>query len=141
VISAPRNVPRPERVSDEVRAPGVFEDLSSAFAAARDALSNFLELIALEARRAGLALVWMIACGLVAALCIAAAWLGLMAALALWVVSLGLPPIAAAIVIAAINLAAGAGLLKMCTRMSRALLFSAVRRQVAGQPPAQPRAP
>ena len=122
-------------------AAGLLEDLSSAFDAARAAFSNFLELIALEARRAGLALVWMVACGLVSALCIAVAWLGLMAAFALWAVSLGFPPIASVIAIAAINLAAGAGLIKVCIRMSHALLFSAVRRQVAGQSPVQPPAP
>ena len=140
MISAPRNVLRPERVSDEARAPatGAFEELSSAFAAVRAALSDFLELIALEARRAGLALVWMVACGLASAVFIVVAWLGLTAALTLWAVSLGLSPIAAAIAIAATNLAAGAGLIQVCIRMSRALLFPAVRRQVAGQSAVQP---
>jgi hypothetical protein len=112
--------------------------LSGAFAAARAALSNLLDLISLEARRAGLALVWIIAWGLASAMCIAVAWLGLMAALALWAVALGLPPIAAAIAIAVINLAAAAVLIRVCIGMSRALRFSATRRQVAGRSPVQP---
>ena len=115
----------------------LFKEVSSAFVAARAALSSFLELIALEARGAGLALVWMVVWGLVAALCIIVAWLGLMTALGLWAVSLGLSPIAAVIAIAVVNLAAGAGLIKLCIHLSRALLFAAVRRQVAGQTPSQ----
>lgn len=120
---------------------GMLQELSGAFSAARAALSGFLDLIALEARGAGLALMWMVAWALVSAVCIVVAWLGLMAALALWVVSLGFPPIAAVIGIAAINLAAGAGLIKVCIGMSRALLFSATRRQVAGQSPISSRTP
>lgn len=120
---------------------GVLDELSSTLAAARAALSNFLDLAALEARRAGLALMWMVAWGVVAAICIVAAWLGLMAALAMWAVSLGLPPIAAVIAVALINLVAGAVLIYVCIGMSRDLLFSATRRQMAGKSPVKPPAP
>ena len=113
--------------------PSLFKELSSAFDAARAAVSSFLDLIALEARGAGLALMWMVIWGLVAALCVIAAWLGLMTALGLWAVSLGFSPIATVIVIAVVNLAAAGGLVMICIRMSRALLFPAVRRQVSGQ--------
>jgi hypothetical protein len=137
VISATGNASQPEPLpaSAASSAPtaGLFKDLSSAFVAARAALANFLELVALEARSAGLALVWMVVWGLVAALCIIAAWLGSMAALWLWAVSLGFSPIPTVIAIAVVNLAAGVGLIKVCIHMSRALLFPAVRRQVAGQ--------
>lgn len=131
--------PRTDDVSAESSPPSasLFKELSSAFVAARAALSSFLELIALEARGAGLALVWMVVWGLVAALCIIVAWLGLMTALGLWAVSLGLSPIAAVIAIAVVNLAASAGLIRLCIHLSRALLFPAVRRQVAGQSPIQ----
>jgi hypothetical protein len=95
---------------------------------------TFLDLIALETRGAGLALMWMIVWGLVAALCIIAAWLGLMTALGLWAVSLGFSPIATVIAIAVVNLAA-APADQDVHRMSRALLFPAVRRQVSGQSP------
>ena len=113
--------------------PSLLKELSSALDAARAAVSNFLDLVALEARGAGLALMWMVVWGLAAALCIIATWLGLMTALGLWAVSLGFSPIATVIVIALVNLAAGAGLIKMCIQMSRALLFPAVRRQVSGR--------
>ena len=119
---------------------GVFEALSSALAWARTALSSFLDLVSLEAQRAGLALMWMVAVGVVAAVCIIAAWLGLMAALAMGAIALGCPPIAAVIVVASVNLLAGAVLIHVCIGMSRDLLFSATRRQLAGKPLVAPEA-
>ena len=132
-----------DAVRAETRLPitGVLDELSSALASARAAVSNFLDLISLEARRAGLALMWMVAWGVVAAICIVAAWLGVMAALAMWAVSLGFPAIAAVIAVAMINLVAGAVLIYVCIGMSRDLLFSAIRRQVAGKWPVKPPAP
>lgn len=119
---------------------GVLEELSNALMSARAALLSFLELMSLETRRASLALMWMITGGMVAAICIVAAWLGLMAALALWAAALGLPVIGAVVVIAAINCVAGVVLLRVCYNMSRDLLFSATRRQLAGALPADPAA-
>ena len=114
---------------------GLIDEASGALASVRVVFSSFLQLLTLEARRAGLALMWMVALGVVAAVCIVAAWLGLMAALAMWAVSLGLHPIAAVIAIAVFNTAGAAGLIFVCIGMSRDLLFSATRRQVAGNPP------
>ncbi|MES2552438.1 MAG: hypothetical protein V4588_02120, partial [Pseudomonadota bacterium] len=42
---------------------GVFSEFSTALASAHAGLSHLLELLSLEARRAGLALTWMIASG------------------------------------------------------------------------------
>jgi flagellar motor component MotA len=119
----------------------VLDELSSALRSARAALSNFLDLVSLEARRAGIALMWMVVCGVVAAICMVAAWLGLMAALAMWAVALGVPPLAAVIAVAMINLVAGAVLIYVCIGMSCDLLFSATRRQVAGKSPLNPPTP
>jgi uncharacterized membrane protein YqjE len=122
-----------ERSPAEAPTPGILDELSRALHSARSALSAFLELVALEARGAGVALVWMLAGSLLSVVFFVAAWLALMAGLAIWVVSLGMPPIAAAIAIAAINMLAGALLIHRCIGLSRAPLFSATRRQVAGQ--------
>ena len=111
---------------------GVLRELSSAFAAARATLANLLDLVTLEARRASLTLMWMVVWGLVAGICIVAAWLGLMVALAMAAVSLGVPPIMAAFAVAVVNMICGALLIRMCIGMSRNLLFTATRRQVAG---------
>lgn len=102
---------------------GVLEELSSALSSAGAMRSKFLDLISIEARRAGLALMWLIAWGLVAAVCIVGARLGSMAALAMWAVSLGFSPIAAVIAVAVINFVACAVLIYVCIGMSRDLLF------------------
>jgi hypothetical protein len=111
---------------------GVFDELGKAIGSAREMLSNFLNLASLEAHRAVIALVWMMVGGVAAAICVAAAWLGLVAALVLWTISLGLPPIAAIVMAAGINLIFGIGLIYVSIGISRNLLFVATRRQVAG---------
>ena len=125
---------------EEVRPPtaGVLEELTGTLSSARAALSHFFDLLSLEARRAGLALVWMIALGFAAAICAVTVWLGIMAALAMWAVSLGLHPVAAVVVIASLNLVACAALAYRCIGMSRDLLFPATRRQAAGTMPVPP---
>lgn len=120
---------------------GVFDELSKVFSFARQTLSDFLELVSLEARGAGLALVWMIVGGLIAAILIVMAWAGLMGALVMYIVSLGMLPIAAVIVVAAVNLMAGAGILYWCLGLSRHLLFVATRRQLMGDSRVGPSAP
>ena len=114
---------------------GVLEELSNALMSARAALLSFLELMSLETRRASLALVWMITWAVVAAICIVSAWLGLMVVLALWASSSGFSLIGTVIAIAVINVVAGAALIRVCFGMSRDLLFSATRRQLAGESP------
>ncbi len=121
--------------------PRLLEELSGALGSMRAAFAGFLELLSLEARRAGLALAWMVAAALVAAICIAAGWLGLMAALAMWIASLGAHPIAAVVAVASINLVCGVALIWTGVRLSRALLFPATRRQLAGRTAAMPSPP
>jgi hypothetical protein len=91
-------------------------------------------LLSLETRRAGLALVWMVAFGAIAAILVVTSWLGLMAALALWAVSLGIPWVTAVTVISLANLLAAAIMTYVCIRMSRDLLFPATRRQLEAKP-------
>ena len=113
-------------------APGVIDELGGVFASARAALADLLDLLSLEARRASLALMWMVVCGIVAAACIVSAWLGLMAALVICAVSLGYPALAAVLVVALMNAAAGGALIYRGVSMSHDLRFSATRRQLAG---------
>lgn len=111
---------------------GVFDELSKLLALARESLSDILELVSLETRRAGLGVVWMIVSGLLATLFILTAWAGLMAVLAMSMVSFGMLPVAAVIAVAAVNLVAGAGMLYCAYYLSRRLLFAATRRQLTG---------
>ena len=129
------------RVATQPPPSGVLDELSKLLAFARETLSDFFELVSLETRRAGLGLVWMIVGGLVATIFIITAWAGLMAALAMYIVSLGMLPLAAVIVVATVNLIAGAGMLYWCIVLSRHLLFSATRRQLASAPLVRPSAP
>src|SRR3954469_4859321 len=99
-------------------------------AAARALASNLLELFGLEARRAGLMLVLMLACGVIGAVLIIAAWLGLLAALVLWGVSLGITWHAAIGIVAVANVAAAGALFWLCARKSRVLTFPATRREL-----------
>src|SRR5438045_4015147 len=64
--------------------------LANALASVRNALGNFLELVTLEIRRAGLTLMWMLWLSAIATILFVAAWFRLMAALTLWLVALGM---------------------------------------------------
>jgi uncharacterized membrane protein YqjE len=113
-----------------MRAEGIGEELSGAFAGARGLLSSLLDLFTLEARRAGLTLVLMLACGAIGAILVVAAWLGLMVALTLWAVAHGIGWQAAVAAMALANLAAGTAMFWLCAGVSRELLFSRTRRQL-----------
>src|SRR5688572_11265713 len=113
------------------------DELATAVASARAVVSNFLDLAALEGRRAALSLIWMVALGLGAMVLSVTAWAGFMSALVLGAVALGVPWLVAVLVVSIVNLLAAGGAIYVCIGMSRDLLFSATRRQVAGKP-AQP---
>ena len=113
---------------------GIFGGIANAFNSARRVVADLFRLFSLEVRRAGLTLVWMLALGVLAALLTATAWVSLMAALALWAVSLGLTWIGAMIAIALVNLATAAVVVFSCVGLSRNLLFPAPRRQLAAVP-------
>jgi uncharacterized membrane protein YqjE len=112
-------------------ADGIFSGIANAFSLVRRVCSDLLRLFALEVRRAGLTLMWMVALGAIAAMLVVAAWLGLMGVLALWAVSLGATWIGAIVAISLANLLAAATSLFLCVAMSRDLLFPATQRQLA----------
>lgn len=109
---------------------GLFGAITGAFSSARQIVADFFELITLEARRAGLTLAWMVALGAMAAMFLVAAWLGLMAVLALWLVSQGMAWIGAVALVTLLNLLTAGVVVFFCVRLSRNLLFPATRRQL-----------
>jgi hypothetical protein len=111
---------------------GIF---TSVFSSARQVLGNFVELVTLEARRAGITLVWMVALGVVVAMLVVTAWLALMAAFALWLASHGMTLAGAIALVAAVNLIVAAILGVVCFAISRNLLFPATRRQLKPRSP------
>ncbi|AUN94972.1 hypothetical protein [Pseudazoarcus pumilus] len=94
-------------------------------------MAALLELLLLELRRASLSLVWMLVCALLAAVCFVAVWIGLSAALALWMIADGIDPLLAVLSVTGINLLAALGFIGVCVLMSRNLQFSATRRQLS----------
>jgi hypothetical protein len=104
--------------------------LNAIFVAGKQAFSNLFELLSLELHRAGVALVWMVALGALGALMVVTAWFGLMAALALWLISLDIPPAGAVLITVGVNLAGAAIILFLCMKKSRDLAMPATRRQL-----------
>jgi len=117
---------------------GVLDALSGTLASGRAAVSTFFDLLALEAHRAGIALLWIVALAVGAALLGVSAWLGLMAAFAIWVVALGFPAGYAVAVLAMLNLLACFALIRYCLFLGRSLLFPATRRQLSGATAGEP---
>ena len=111
-------------------AESLFGALAGAFVSARQVLGNFVELITLETRRAGLTLMWMVALGATAAILIVTAWFCFMAAIALWLVALGMTWAGAIVLVALVNLVAAGVVVFFCVMLSRNLLFPATRRQL-----------
>jgi len=109
---------------------GIAAELSGAVASARGLLSNLLDLFGLEAQRAGLTLIVMLGCGAAGALLLVAAWISLMAALALGSAARGISWEAALAAVAFATLLAALGLCWLCVRASRGLAFPATRRQL-----------
>jgi uncharacterized membrane protein YqjE len=108
---------------------GIAEGLSGALAGARGLLSDLLDLFGLEAQRALGALILIVACGIATALLVVAAWIALMAALAIgsaprigWEAALGAVAVSTLMVAAAVF---WTGL-----RATRSLTFPATRRQL-----------
>jgi uncharacterized membrane protein YqjE len=116
------------------KSPSISGEIVNTIAAIRRVISNFLDLATLEARRAGITFMWMVACGAIAAILAVTAWLSLVGAVAMWAVSYGISWTAVFMAIALVNLLAAALILSICVSMSRDLLFSATRRQVATTP-------
>ncbi len=111
---------------------GAFDELSGTFDAMRVTVSAFVALAALEARRAGLSLIGMAACVAFAAVCAVIAWLGIIAALMLGAISLGLNAAGALVAGAALNLVVGFVLVRLASSLGTGLWFPATRRQIAG---------
>jgi hypothetical protein len=118
---------------------GVMGEVSNVVSAAQRAVTGYFDLIVLEARRAGVSLVWMVALGFAAAILGVTAWMGLVAALAFWAVDAGLSPILAILLMVVLNLAGAGAAVFACVKRSKDLMFSASRRQLTGkaaEPPA-----
>ncbi len=112
---------------------GVLGEVSNLMSSGRRIVSGFVDLVVLEGRRAGIALVWMVGLGLAAGLLAVTAWLGLMAITALALMAADVSPILAVLIVVVLNLAAAGGAVFVCVKKSKDLLFTASRRQISSQ--------
>ncbi|MCX8521021.1 MAG: hypothetical protein ORN28_05725 [Rhodoferax sp.] len=104
---------------------GLVANLSGLLAGARAVVGGQLLLLALEARRAGRALVTMLACGIAAGILLAGFWLGCTAALVLWLMERGYAASTAMLAASVWDLLGVLVLLLWLNRLSQALAFPA----------------
>jgi len=126
---------------------GFIDNASALWLDLKSVLHDHLELAALEAKRAGQSLVAILAYGVVIAIMVVTAWMGLVTAGVLWLVNLGLASPLAVLIGVALNLAGAFGLFLLIKQASQALRFpGTVRalkpgRQGADQMPADEKSP
>lgn len=123
----------------------LIENLGVLWADLRLTAHDHLQLVALEAQRATLSLVWMAVYGAVVGMLVAASWLIVSGALVLWLIESGLGTSTALLLGAALNLLGAIGFAVMMRRKSEVLLFPATLRSfdqdpIATEPVGEPAA-
>ena len=109
---------------------GLLEEAKSLWHELRGLAHDQLTLAALETRLAGKSLVTMIAAGVMIALLVASAWLGLIAAAVLWLISIGVVASIAMLLAVGANLVSALMLYYVIRRESRHLQFPATLRSL-----------
>jgi uncharacterized membrane protein YqjE len=128
----------PQRSPARPREAGLGQLLGSFFSDTRQLVADFAHLAVLDARRAGVRLAMLLAAGLVIAILIITAWMGLVAAGIVWMFDQGVSwPVAIAIA-ALINIVAAAALAWWARHLVSEMPFTALLRQLRGEPPASP---
>jgi uncharacterized membrane protein YqjE len=122
------------------RAPGFGELLARLFSETRQLVSDFAHLAVLDARRAAIRLAMLLSAGLVIAILVVTAWMGFVAAGIVWMTDKGVSwPLAIAIA-ALINIAGAAALAWWARHLVSEMPFTALLRQLKGEPPLSPEA-
>ena len=94
-----------------------------------------MHLAVLDARRAGVRLAMLLSAGLVIATLVVTAWMGFVAAGIVWMLGEGVSWVAAIGVAALLNVAAAAALAFWARHLVSEMPFSALLRQLRGEPP------
>jgi len=119
-------------------APGLIDNAAALWGDLKGLAHDHLELAALETRRAGESLVSIVAYGIVVGVLLVSAWLGLIAALVLWLVDRGVAASAAVLLAVLVNLVGAGVLVLLIKRTSQALKFPATVRALKPGGPPQP---
>ena len=115
-------------------ASGPLEEIKALWHELRGLAHDQLALAALETRLAGKSLVTMIAAGVMVAVLLVSAWLGLMAAAVLWLIHLGVTAGIAMLLAVGANLLSALILYNVIRRQSRHLQFPATLRSLRPVP-------
>lgn len=107
----------------------------------RQLVADFAHLAVLDARRAGVRLAMLLSTGLVIAILLITAWMGFVAAGIVWMFDRGVSwPLAIALA-ALINIVAAGALAWWARHLVSEMPFTALLRQLRGEPPKDPDAP
>ena len=128
----------PEQAPGRPREPGVGELLARLFSDTRQLVADFAHLAVLDARRAGVRLAMLLSAGLLIAILVITAWMGLVAAGIVWMFEEGVSwPLAIAIA-AIINIVGAAALAWWARHLVSEMPFTALLRQLRGEAPKDP---
>lgn len=115
-------------VADSAAAAGLIDNAVALWGDLQSVAHDHLELAALEAKRAGQSLVAIVAYGVVIAILVVTAWMGIVTAGVLWLIQLGLNASLAVLIGVVVNLAGAFGLVLLIKQASQALRFPATVR-------------
>ncbi|MDQ5848509.1 MAG: phage holin family protein [Pseudomonadota bacterium] len=121
-----------------VPAPGLGELLGRLLGESRSLVSDYAELAVLDARRGAIRLAWLLGSVLIAAVLIVTTWMALVAGLVVFMLGHGASWVTALVVAAVINLVGAGALGWFMLTLIKELPFTALLRQLRGEPPAKP---
>ncbi len=107
-------------------------------AEARSLVADYAELAVLDARRAAIGLAWLLAAVLVAAVLLVTTWMALVAAGVMAMLGQGASWVTALVVAAVLNVVGAAALGWWTLALLKELPFTALLRQLRGDPPQEP---
>ena len=130
--------PPPGASPQRLREPGFGELAGRLLSDTRQLVSDFAQLAVLDARRAGVRLAMLLSAGLLIAILVITAWMGFVAAGIVWMFDQGVSwPLAIALA-AVINIVAAAALAWWARHLVSEMPFTALLRQLRGDPPRDP---
>lgn len=126
------------RAPQRPKEPGLGELFGRLFSDTRQLVADFAHLAVLDARRAGVRLAMLLSAGLIIAILVVTAWMGLVAAGIVWMFDKGVSwPLAIALA-ALVNVVGAAGLAWWARHLVSDMPFTALLRQLRGEPPKVP---
>ncbi|HZQ73883.1 MAG TPA: phage holin family protein [Burkholderiales bacterium] len=120
------------------KAPGLTELLGRTLSETRALVSDYAELAVLDARSAAIRLAWLLGSGLIVAVLVVTAWMAGIAAAITWMWGEGVSWPAAIGIAAFVNLVGAAVLVWWMRSLVVELPFTALLRQLKGEPPHAP---